>query len=410
MNICIIGAGAAGCFCAIEMARRHPDFHIEIFEGGSRALAKVSITGGGRCNLTNTFRDIKSLQDAYPRGDKLMKRALRAFSHEDAMKWFEQEGIPLVTQDDQCVFPQSQDAMQIVGTLLQRMREEGVLLHLSHRVESVSPRDGRYEVHFLDTKLSPKLYDAVVVTIGGCPGMKQLDMLRHLDLRLEPPVPSLFTLSIKDEQLNSLMGTVVKDAALSIPGTKFRSHGPLLITHWGVSGPATLKLSSYAARHLGENGYRTDLCINWLGKRNEEEAKHLLERIAQENIHGLVANTYPTELTQNLWRTLMQRAALGAGTRWADVSGKRMNKLTSVLTSDVYHVMGKGQYKEEFVTCGGVALSNINLSTMECKTHPGLFFAGEVLDVDAITGGFNLQAAWSMAWVVANAINKPCHT
>ena len=391
-RIAVIGAGAAGCFCAAELRRLRPAFRVDVYESGPKALAKVAITGGGRCNLTNSFEGIRSLSEAYPRGDRLMKRLLKQFSQEDAWRWFESAGVPLVLQEDHCVFPQSQDAMDIVRALLRRM--EGANLLLRTPVSSVMPGSTG---HLL---VDGEPYDAVVVTTGGAP--KGLPMLDGLDLEWVPTVPSLFTFTIRDEGLRSLMGLVV-DASVSIPGTAFKADGPLLITDWGLSGPAVLKLSSYAARHLHGTGYQAPLSVNWLA-RNEARAREILQETAAGNPRKQVSNTPVAGLQARLWNHLTAKAGLRPDIRWAELGSKGFNKLVNVLTQDAYEIAGKTKFREEFVTCGGVALGNLDPATLESKRHPGLYFAGEVLDIDAITGGFNLQAAWTTAFTVARAI------
>lgn len=397
MRIAIVGAGAAGCFCAINLKRRMPEAEVVVYESGTKPLAKVAITGGGRCNLTNSFAQVRSVQSVYPRGDKLMKRALKVFSHIDTMKWFEHEGVALVTQDDECVFPQSQDAMQIVMTLTRLMANLGVQLRVNSRVESI--------------KELLKEYDRVVVTTGGSPRMSGLSMLEGLNLDIVAPVPSLFTFNIDDANLHSLMGTVVENVTARLVGTKIISSGPLLITHWGMSGPAILKLSAHGARTLADNDYRMQIAVNWMGKNeetgkpfNENDILTKLMQMQENNPLKQLSSIYPTCLVQRHWLYLIEKTGLAATKRWQEVGPKQMNRLASLLTNDTYDISGRGTFKDEFVTCGGVALSNISLSTLECKQHPGLFFAGEVLDVDAITGGFNLQAAWSMGYIVAQSI------
>ena len=391
-KIAIIGAGAAGCFCAAELRQRIPDARIDVYEACPKALAKVAITGGGRCNLTNSFDGIRSLSEVYPRGSSLMKRLLHVFSQNDTRTWFEGAGVPLVLQDDHCVFPQSQDAMDIVRALLRRM--DGVNLRLRTPVSSVIPGSTR------NLLVDGEPYDAVVVTTGGAP--KGLPLLDGLELEWIPTVPSLFTFTVRDEGLRALMGLVV-DAAVSIPGTAFKAEGPLLITDWGLSGPAVLKLSSYAARHLHDTGYKAPLSVNWLAM-NEAETRALLQETAVANSRKQVANASPAGLQGRLWNHLISRAGLRADIRWAELGSKSMNRLVATLTQDSYEIAGRTRFKEEFVTCGGVSLSNIDGNTLECKKHPGLYFAGEVLDIDAITGGFNLQAAWTTGYVVAKAI------
>ena len=436
MKIAIIGAGAAGCFCAVELKRRMPSASVEVFEAGAKALAKVAITGGGRCNLTNSFEGISSLSAAYPRGDKLMKRLFRTFDQKSAWQWFENEGVKLVLQEDHCVFPASQDAMEIVNTLLARMRQAGVTLHTKRKVTGIFPRpDGGYTLSVSElSKVQslrhaqlprgsvaelvegpmPQKYqrrddrnfqaDIVVVTTGGSPELSGLGMLDGLELEIVPPVPSLFTLNLPGSPVRELMGTVVDNANASLVGTKLKAAGPLLITHWGMSGPAILKLSSYAARYLAENEYSATLSVNWFGGLGEQDVRDRILSLSKDNPQKQILNSHPSELPSRLWAYMITKAGIREDTRWAELGSKGMNRLVNTLINDEYQIRGKSRFKEEFVTCGGVALSNINLNTLESKTHPGLYFAGEVLDVDAITGGFNLQAAWSMGYTVARSI------
>lgn len=436
MKIAIIGAGAAGCFCAVELKRRMPSASVEVFEAGAKALAKVAITGGGRCNLTNSFEGISSLSAAYPRGDKLMKRLFRTFDQKSAWRWFENEGVKLVLQEDHCVFPASQDAMEIVNTLLARMRQAGVTLHTKRKVTGIFPRpDGGYTLSVAEFSKEQSLRNAqlprgsvpelvegpmsqnyqrrddrnfqadiVVVTTGGSPELSGLGMLDGLELEIVPPVPSLFTLNLPGSPVRELMGTVVDNANASLVGTKLKAAGPLLITHWGMSGPAILKLSSYAARYLAENEYSATLSVNWFGGLGEQDVRDRILSLSKDNPQKQILNSHPSELPSRLWTYMITKAGIREDTRWAELGSKGMNRIVNTLINDEYQIRGKSRFKEEFVTCGGVALSNINLNTLESKTHPGLYFAGEVLDVDAITGGFNLQAAWSMGYTVARSI------
>ena len=401
-RIAVIGAGAAGCFCAIEMKRRMPDATIEILEAKNRPLAKVAITGGGRCNLTNTFRRVDDLRRIYPRGDKLMRRMLADFSHKDAWNWFENEGVKLVAQEDECVFPVSQDAMEIVNTLTGRLRDLKVPIRLGHRIKRITPAEEAYELTFETQK--PQFFDAVVVTTGGSPKMDGLTMFDALDLKISEPLPSLFTLCIAGDWMQGLMGAVVEETSVALAGTKIRAEGPLLITHWGMSGPAVLKLTSYAARELAQKGYEGQIVVNWLGNAAQDDAaRYLREMIANCGDRNVV-NEYPRQLTNKLWRHLLSRAHVRPETKWKDLGKKAVNCLVNALVADCYDITGKFPHKEEFVTCGGIALTNVDSKTLMCKKHPGLFFAGEILDVDAITGGFNLQAAWSMGWCVAKSV------
>lgn len=443
MKVAIVGAGAAGCFCTVELKRRMPSASVEVFEAGAKALAKVAISGGGRCNLTNSFEGISSLSIAYPRGDKLMKRLFRSFDQRSTWQWFENEGVKLVLQEDHCVFPASQDAMEIVNTLLARMRQAGVTLHTKRKVTGIFPRpEGGYTISVAELSkvqslrqaqrpdsLAPEsiisvpepvegpilqksqrldkhncLADIVVVTTGGSPKLSGLGMLDGLDLEIVPPVPSLFTFNLPGSPVRELMGTVVENASASLVGTKFKASGPLLITHWGMSGPAILKLSSYAARYLAENEYSATLSVNWFGDAGEQDVRDRITALSKDSPQKQILNTHPSELPSRLWNYLISKCGIREDARWAELGSKGMNRLVNTLINDEYQIRGKSRFKEEFVTCGGVALSNINLNTLESKTHPGLYFAGEVLDVDAITGGFNLQAAWSMGYTVARSI------
>ena len=416
MTAVIIGAGAAGCFAAIELKRRQPAIRVILLEAAGRALAKVAITGGGRCNLTNTFARVpqqaNGLKEVYPRGAQLMRRALSAFSHEDCWEWFEREGVRLVAQDDECVFPRSQDAMQIVGTLLRLVDQLGVELRLRHRVAEVRPAESGYAISFADVSIPELQADAVLVTVGGKPTERGFSFLSSFGLKLETPVPSLFTFNIEGDWTQRLMGAVVEHAAVTLAGTKFKAAGPLLLTHWGMSGPAILRLSSYAARHLAAEDYRGRLVVNWLGGANDEEARQLLRKTADANPRKLITSTPPQGLTARFWASLLERYGLaqqcpgGSPLRWLDLGKKQFSRLVTALTADEHTITGRCAFKEEFVTCGGVALSEVNPSTMEARRYPGLFFAGEVLDIDALTGGFNLQAAWSTAYVAAQNIAK----
>lgn len=384
-RVAIIGAGAAGCFCAALLRSWRPELAITLFEAGPKPMAKLAITGGGRCNLTNDFQGIRSLAEAYPRGERLMKRALKAFSQEDTIRWFSAHGVPCVLQEDHCWFPRSQNALDVVHCLQRAM--EGAVLRLKEPVHDLAP--------LLDS------FDYVVVTTGGAP-KGGLPFLEGLGLAWVPPVPSLFTFTVPDPALRSLMGLVV-DAQVSLPGTAFKADGPLLITDWGLSGPAVLKLSSYAARQLAEAGYRGSVSVNWLNLSENAVRERLLQSAA-ENPQKLVSSTHL--LQARLWTHLLQRAGLRKDLRWAELGSKGLNRLTATLCCDTYPLAGKSRFREEFVTAGGVALSNLNLNTLESKQYPGLFFAGEVLDLDAITGGFNLQAAWSTGFVCAQSIAR----
>ena len=394
MDIAIIGGGAAGFMAAIMARRTNPSSKVTIFERAQKVLAKVEITGGGRCNVTNSFAAITDMKQAYPRGYKLMKRLMKTFSHEDTYRWFEQHGVPLVTQEDECVFPKAQDSHAIINCLVRQANELGVTICCRHRLVNIHRmEDGRLKLEFENG--SHRVFHRTIITTGGSPNGRGLQYLAQLGHDIEPPVPSLFTFNIKDRAFCDLMGTVVEPVVTTIPGTKLRAKGPLLVTHWGVSGPAVLKLSSYAARLLAENDYKVPLAISWTGELTRQEVEENLLKLQTANPRKQVATLHPFGLPSRLWLYILSKLDIDAVKPWAEIGRKTLNRMIETLVNDQYTIAGKGAFRDEFVTCGGVSLSSVNSKTLESKVCPNLFFAGEVLDIDAITGGFNLQAAWT---------------
>ena len=389
MKTAIIGGGAAGFFLAINLKEMCPEMEVTILERSKRVLAKVEVSGGGRCNCTNSFAEVRDLSAVYPRGHRLMKRLMKGFSQRDAYEWFERHGVRLTTQEDQCVFPVSQDSHTIINCFLAEARRHQIEIRTECRVESLD-------------ELAD--FDFIAVTTGGSPKPEGLHWLSDLGHEIVSPVPSLFTFRIDDERLQALMGTVVDNATAYITGTSFRTSGPLLITHWGMSGPAILKLSSYAARHLAEHNYRQPLAVNWLSQHDEDIKQQLL-RLTIEGGKKLLASIHPESIPARLWTYLINKA-LGqrAQSPWMSLNKKEINRLTNTLANDTYEIVGRAAFKDEFVTCGGIALDSINPATLESRHVPHLYFAGEVLDIDGITGGFNFQAAWTTAYTVAQSI------
>ena len=394
MDIAIIGGGAAGFMAAIVARRTNPASKVTIFERAQKVLAKVEITGGGRCNVTNSFAAITDMKQAYPRGHKLMKRLMKTFSHEDTYRWFERHGVPLVTQEDECVFPKAQDSHAIINCLVRQANELGVTICFRHRLVNIHKmEDGRLKLEFENG--AHRVFHRTIITTGGSPNGRGLQYLAQLGHEIEAPVPSLFTFNIKDRAFCDLMGTVVDPVVTTIPGTKLRAKGPLLVTHWGVSGPAALKLSSYAARLLAENDYKTPLAISWTGELTRQEVEENLLKLQTASPRKQVATLHPFGLPSRLWLYMLSKLGIDAVKPWAEIGRKTLNRMIETLANDQYTIAGKGAFREEFVTCGGVSLSSVNSKTLESKVCPNLFFAGEVLDIDAITGGFNLQAAWT---------------
>ena len=388
MKTAVVGGGAAGFFLAVNLKEMMPDMEVTIFERSQHVLAKVEISGGGRCNCTNSFEEVTDLSQVYPRGYRLLKRLFNNFDYRDAYAWFEKHGVPLVTQEDQCVFPQAQDSHAIINCFLSLARRYHIEVRKGCKVQSLDDVED---------------YDYVVVTTGGSPKGEGLRWLQTLGHEIEQPVPSLFTFSITDKRLQSLMG-VVTEVETMIPGTKLRANGPLLITHWGVSGPAVLKLSSHAARYLAEHNYQSPLAIRWLTLSDQEISSLLYEQVATQPKKQLT--TYnPFGLQQRLWTYLVEKALdMRAQIRWTELNKKDVNRLVNVLLNDTYQIAGRAPFKDEFVTCGGISLKAVNPATLESKHVPHLYFAGEVLDIDGVTGGFNFQAAWTTAYTVALAI------
>lgn len=395
MKTAVVGGGAAGFFLAINLKEMCPQMDVTILEASHHVLAKVKISGGGRCNCTNSFEEVKDLQSVYPRGHRLLKRLFKQFDYRDAYEWFENRGVKLVTQADQCVFPQSQDSQTIINLFLSETRRLGVTIKTGCRVNSLD-------------ELSD--YDFIAITTGGMKNSQFL-ILRSAEGRLQgknsqfliPPVPSLFTFNIEDKALRDLMGTVVEATAM-IPGTKMRASGPLLITHWGMSGPCILRLSSYAARLLNEHQYQMPLSVNWTSLKENEVQKELLN-FCRQYAQKQLPSMRPFDLPQRLWNYLTEKALAGrAHAPWGSLNQKELNRLTNSLINDTYQIAGRAPFKDEFVTCGGIDLASVNPSTLESREHPHLYFAGEVLDIDGVTGGFNFQAAWTTAYAVATAI------
>lgn len=384
MRTAVVGGGAAGFFLAINLKELCPQMEVTIFEKSRKVLAKVEVSGGGRCNCTNSFAAVRDLSEVYPRGHRLMKRLFKTFDYRDAYAWFEHHGVRLVTQDDNCVFPASQDSHTIINLFLAEARRHGISIRTESKITSLG-------------ELAD--YDFIAITTGG-------GTAAMAGVPVVEAVPSLFTFSIADEDLQALMGTVVDDATAFIPGTGFRASGPLLITHWGMSGPAILKLSSHAARELHDHHYQMPLSVNWTSRKDPEILQQLQDIISRHPQKQL--NTIrPFDLPSRLWNYLLEKT-LGerAKNRWQNLNKKELNRLVNTLCNDSYQIAGRAAFKDEFVTCGGISLAAVNPTTLESKDLPHVYFAGEVLDIDGITGGFNFQAAWTTAYTVAQAISQ----
>jgi predicted Rossmann fold flavoprotein len=399
MNVAIIGGGAAGFFAAIAAKENHRDARVVIFEKTQKLLSKVKVSGGGRCNVTNGCTSIPKLCEAYPRGGKSLKKPFSVFNTKHTMEWFESRGVPLLIQDDGCVFPVSQNSQSIVDCFLREAKRLAVQIETSCGIKALQPKNDKIELFFLDETRLPELFDKVIVTTGGSPKRSGLEWLEKLGHEIENPVPSLFSFNMPNEKITQLMGIVIEPTMVTIQGTKIKAEGPLLITHWGMSGPAILKLSSFGARVLNELNYRFTVQVNWANQLNAETVYNSLVAIVKEHGQKQLINYRPNNIPDRLWSFLLSKSELNPTKRWDELGKKGLNKLVTVLTNDCYHVEGKSTFKEEFVTCGGVSLQSVDLNTMQSKVVKNLYFAGEILDIDAITGGFNLQAAWTTGFI-----------
>ena len=399
MKVAIIGGGAAGFFTAINIKDNFPNAEVVIFEKTSKVLSKVKVSGGGRCNVTNGIDSIKELSKSYPRGEKKLRKAFGYFSNKDAFQWFENRGVALVTQKDNCVFPKSQNSQTIIDCFLNEVQEKNITIQYKKGVKKIKSNTDKIELTFLNDTI--QIFDKVIVATGGSPQLKGLDWLKETGHTIEKPVPSLFTFNLYNEPITKLMGIVVENAIVSIQGTKLKSDGPLLITHWGFSGPAILKLSAFGARILSEMNYEFKVQINWINVTNIELVRDELLTIVNSHPKKKITSIRPFNLQNRLWLFLLERITISLEKTWQELGKKGINKLVNTLTNDVYIAKGKTTFKEEFVTCGGISLEDINFKTMESKIIKNLYFAGEVLDIDGITGGFNFQAAWTTAFIAS---------
>lgn len=399
MEIAVIGGGAAGFFSAIAAKENYPEARVIIFEKSQKLLSKVKVSGGGRCNVTNACTDIKKLSLAYPRGGKQLKRAFRVFSTVHTMQWFEDRGVPLMTQEDNCVFPVSQDSQSIIDCFMNETKKRGIKIEMGKGIQSIIAVEDQLKLEFIKKENPSSVFDKVIIATGGSPKRSSLQWLESINHKIEDPVPSLFTFNMPGESITALMGIVVEKTQVSIQGTKLKSEGPLLITHWGMSGPAILKLSAFGARILSEIGYTFNVQVNWVDEQNNSIVTENLSAISKKHPHKLLSNYRPYLLPERLWLYLLEKTGLPKDKKWSEIGKKGLNRLTTVLTNDVYSVKGKTTFKEEFVTCGGISLESIDFETMQSKVCKNLYFAGEVMDIDGITGGYNFQSAWTTAFI-----------
>ena len=404
MKVAIIGGGAAGFFSAISAKQHHPDADVTILEKSNKLLAKVKISGGGRCNVTNGCRNINQLAAAYPRGEMFLKKAFGTFNTRHTEEWFESRGVPLTTQDDNCVFPVSQNSQSIIDCLMNECKKLGVQIEINKSVTAIQPENDK--IHLTFNTDETIVYDKVIVATGGSPKRSGLEWLEKLGHTIVEPVPSLFTFNMPTEKVKELMGIVVEKTKTNVQGTKLKSDGPLLITHWGMSGPSILKLSAFGARTLSEREYKFNIQVNWVNEQNAEIVQQEVRSIVEEHGQKKLSNYRPFLLPDRLWQFLIEKTEFPADQLWGNIGKKGVNKIVEFLTNDVYAVSGKTTFKEEFVTCGGVSLEDIEVKSMQSKVVKNLYFTGEVMDIDGITGGYNFQAAWTTGFIAGKLIDN----
>ncbi|MEX2483977.1 MAG: NAD(P)/FAD-dependent oxidoreductase [Brumimicrobium sp.] len=404
MKIGIIGGGAAGFFAAIHTKENFPDAEVTILEKSKKLLSKVKVSGGGRCNVTNACSSIAELSKAYPRGGKQLKKLFPEFNTKHTQDWFEARNVPLVTQEDQCIFPESQDSQTIIDCFLNEASRLGIFIKTSIPISEIIPLEKGFQLKTATDDVFE--YDKLIIATGGSPKRSGLEWLEKLGHKIENPVPSLFTFNMPNEPIKKLMGVVVENAVTRIKGEKLTASGPLLVTHWGMSGPAILVLSAFGARLLSKKDYHFEIQVNWVNELNQNVVYEELNSLCETHENKQLQNIRPYYIPTRLWHFLLNKVELPLDKKWGDIGKKGVNKLLNILTNDAYQVKGKTTFKEEFVTCGGVSLESVNMKTMESKVCPNLFFAGEVLDIDAITGGYNFQAAWTTGFIAGKLGSK----
>jgi len=394
----IVGGGAAGFFTAINIVERNPKAKVAILERGAEVLGKVRISGGGRCNVTHACFEPNELVKFYPRGEKELRGPFHQFCSGDTIEWFERHGEALKIEDDGRMFPVSNSSQTIIDCFLKATQQLGIKVLTGQSVQSIFKKDNYWKI---DTQNQNYQAENLILATGSNP--KIWEMLQEFGHAIIPPVPSLFTFNTKDPRIKELPGVSAK-VTVRVKDTKLEATGPLLITHWGMSGPAILKLSAWGARILHDKNYQFTLLVNWLNDLDTEEALVQLKTLKQEQAKKTVAKKSPFELTNRLWESLVLASGISTETKWADLSKIQLQHLAQQLTNGIFSIKGKSTFKEEFVTAGGIDLKEINFKTMESKIHPNLYFAGEIVNIDAITGGFNFQNAWTSGFIVANAL------
>lgn len=400
-KLVVIGGGAAGFFCAVNAARLQPGLEVVLLERSSKLLSKVKVSGGGRCNVTHDCNSIADMIKMYPRGAAFLKKAFHHFFTTDTVSWFETRAVKLKTETDGRMFPVTDQSQTIIDCLLNEASKYRVNIQMNVTVESINKNGNSWQIHAANKIIEA---DYICIAAGGFSKALQFNWITNTGHSIENPVPSLFTFNIPGNGITDLMGISLENVSVKIAGTKLQDNGPLLITHWGLSGPAILKLSAWGAKELSNKNYAFNIVVNWLPAFNETTLKIKFQEIRFNQASQKIINRNPFGLPSRLWEYFLTNCDVKEGIRWADLPAKEQNKLIKILCAQEFSVKGKTTFKEEFVTAGGIRLNEIDVNTMESKILPGLFFAGEIIDVDGVTGGYNFQNAWTTGWIAAQGI------
>lgn len=406
-KLVVIGGGAAGFFCAVNAARLNPGLKVVIIEKTNKILSKVKVSGGGRCNITHACFDITEMSKKYPRGSNFVKKAYHQFFTTDTIKWFEDRGVKLKTEEDGRIFPVTDSSQTIIDCLLNEVNNYSVEIMMNAEVKSVVYKDSYFELMlsgFASERHRLLTTDYLCIACGGYPKSSMFEWIKELGHSVESPLPSLFTFNIPGHPITKLMGITVENVRVKIVSSKLEQTGPLLITHWGLSGPAILKLSAWGAKELSAMNYEFKILINWLPVFNEQQLAEKFQSLRFELASQKIVNKNPFGLPQRLWEYLLDRSGVNNEKRWADIPAREQNKFIRNLCACEFDVKGKTTFKEEFVTAGGLKLNEIDHNSMMSKKVPNLFFAGEIMDVDGVTGGFNFQHAWTSGYIAAKNI------
>ncbi len=393
IKIAIIGGGASGFMAGITAKEINPNASVTIFEKTDKILTKVKISGGGRCNVTNATFSVSQLIKNYPRGGKQLKKSFNHFNTNHIIKWFEKRGVRLKTEADNRMFPESNTSETIINCLVETADRLNIRLSYKSKVTAINPTDKGIELDINEQKL---LFDKVIIASGGTPKKEGLNWLKDLGYSIVNPVPSLFTFNLANKDICKLMGLSIPKAIATIKGSKLKQEGAMLITHWGLSGPSILKLSAWGAEDLAKRNYNFTVGVNWLAI-NEEELRIQFSTITASR--KLMHKHNPFDVPKRLWKFILDKLEISDSQIWGELTKKNKNRLINTLINDAFEVKGKTTFKEEFVSCGGINLSDINMNTMESKLHKGVYFAGEILNIDGVTGGFNFQAAWTTGYL-----------